>query len=313
MREGRGRERRVVAVTRVTRQIRRDMVGRFGRGRTALDVAGGATARAHAGMIETGAGEGGITLVAGIARGRGGDVAGRFSERVPLGVGTVVTGTALAGNDALGGGVGEGRSRERAARGVTGIAREIRRDVIGRFEGLGGSPLNVTGGAGARVDASVVECGAGERHKTRVAGVARGRGGDVTRCFAERVPLGERAIMTGAALAGHYALCRRMSEARRRERATRGVAGIARERRRNMVVRLGHARPARDMATGTTARSHADMSKACAHPGGGAMTGVAWCIGGNVVRRLALRDTAVMALTALVSYHAGVTEKGDTP
>jgi hypothetical protein len=55
------------------------------------------------------------------------------------------------------------------------------------------------------------------------------------------------------------------------------------------------------------------MHETRAHPGGGAMTGVAWCIGGNVVRRLALRDTAVMALTALVGYYAGVTEKGDTP
>ena len=122
MREGRGRERRVIAVTRVTRQIRRDMVGRFGRGRTALDVAGGATARAHAGMIETGAGEGGITLVAGIARGRGGDVTRCFAERVPLGVGTVVAGTALAGNNPLGRRMCEGRGCERATRGVAGIA-----------------------------------------------------------------------------------------------------------------------------------------------------------------------------------------------
>lgn len=291
------------------------MVTRLGHARTTLDVTGGTGTRTYAGMIETGAGEGGITLVAGIARGRGRDVTGRFAQRIPLSIGTVVAGAALTGDDALSCGVREGRGRERAPRRVTGIAREIRRDVVARL-GHARSSLDVTGRAGARVYASVIECGAadtGERHKTRVAGVARGRGGDVTGRLAERVPLSEGTIMTGAALAGHHALCRGMSEARRRERAARGVAGIARKRRRNVVVRLGHARPARDMATGTAAGCHADMHETRAHPGGGAMASVARCSGGSVVRRFALGDAAVMALTALVRYHTGVTEKGNVP
>jgi hypothetical protein len=43
------------------------------------------------------------------------------------------------------------------------------------------------------------------------------------------------------------------------------------------------------------------------------MASVARCSGGSVVRRFALGDAAVMALTALVRYHTGVTEKGNVP
>ena len=315
VREGRSREWRCVTMAGVARHIRRDMIGRLGRGRSALDVTGSASTRTYAGMVETGAGKGRITLVAGVARGRGRDVTGRLPERVPLSEGTVMTGVALTSDDALSRGVREGRGRERASRRVTSIARQIRRDVVARL-GHARTARNVTGRAGARVYASVIECGAadtGERHKTRVAGVARGRGRDVTGWFAERVPLSEGTVMTGAALASHHALCRGMSEARRRERAARGVAGIARERRRNVVVRLGHARPARNMALGAATRCHADMHETRAHPGGGAMASVARCRGGSVVRRFALGDVAVMALTALVGYHTGVTEKGNAP
>ena len=84
------------------------MVARFGHARPTLDVAGGASARAHAGMIKRRSGEACVTLMAGIARGRGGDVTGRFAQCVPLGIGTAVAGAALTGNDALRGGVGEG-------------------------------------------------------------------------------------------------------------------------------------------------------------------------------------------------------------
>lgn len=60
------------------------MVGRFAQARTASVVAGAAGARAHASVTERRASEGCVTLVAGIARGRGNDVAGRFAECVPL-------------------------------------------------------------------------------------------------------------------------------------------------------------------------------------------------------------------------------------
>ena len=311
MREHRGRERaRVMA--RVARQGCRDMVAGFGHARTALDVAGGASARADAGMIERRAGEGRITRVAGVARGGRRDMSGRFAERVPLGIGTVVAGTALTGNDALGGGMGEGRGRERAAGGVTGIARQSRRDMVARL-GHARTALDVAGCASARTDAGMVERRAGERSVTGMASVARGGRRDVTGRLAQCVPLGIGAAVTGTALTGDHTLGGRMCKSRRRERATGGVTGIARQIRRDMVARLGHARSALDVAGCAAARRHADMHETRAHPGGGAMTGVARCIGGSVVSRLALRDTAVMALTALVGYHAGVTEKGYTP
>ena len=67
------------------------------------------------------------------------------------------------------------------------------------------------------------------------------------------------------------------------------------------------------MALGATARCHADMGKVCAHPRGGTVTGVARLVGRRVIRRLALGDVVVMALSALVRYYAGMTEKDNTP
>ena len=67
------------------------------------------------------------------------------------------------------------------------------------------------------------------------------------------------------------------------------------------------------MALGTIARRHADMGKACAHPRGGTVTSVAGLVSRHVIRRLALDDVVVMALTALVRYYAGMTEKGNAP
>jgi len=98
------------------------MVARFGHARTALNVARGAGARAHAGVTERRADEACVTLVAGVARSRGGHVVRRFAQCIPLGIGTVVAGAALTGNDPLGGGMGEGRGRERSTRGMAGIA-----------------------------------------------------------------------------------------------------------------------------------------------------------------------------------------------
>src|SRR3989344_1281460 len=121
--------------------------------------------------------------MAGIAREVRRDMVRRLAERIPLGIRTVVARAALASSNSLCGGVGKSRGRERATRRMAGIAREVRRDMVCRFEGLGRSPLDVTGGAGARVHAGVIKRGAGgagESHETRVALIARGRGNDVT-------------------------------------------------------------------------------------------------------------------------------------
>ena len=60
-------------------------------------MTGRASARAHAGVTERRAGEGCITLVAGIARGRGGDVTGRLAQCIPLSIGAIVAVRALTG------------------------------------------------------------------------------------------------------------------------------------------------------------------------------------------------------------------------
>ena len=85
----------------------------------------------------------------------------RLAERIPLGVRTVVARAALASSNSLRGGVRKSRGRERTSRRVTGIARQVRRDVICRL-GRGGSPLNVAGGASARIHAGVTKRGAGD-------------------------------------------------------------------------------------------------------------------------------------------------------
>ena len=102
--ECRGCKRASHRVTGIARERCRDVISRLGRGRSALDVAGGARARVHTGVVErgaSGAGERHVTRVAGIARGRGGNVVRCFAERVPLGVRTAVTSAALTGQNSL--------------------------------------------------------------------------------------------------------------------------------------------------------------------------------------------------------------------
>jgi hypothetical protein len=112
VRECRSREcTRVMAS--IARGVCRNMVRRLGHAGAALDVTGGATSGGHAGMIKPGAGEGRVTrCVTRVARGRSGHVAGRFAERVPLSVGTIVAGAALTGYHTLRSGVRESRGRE---------------------------------------------------------------------------------------------------------------------------------------------------------------------------------------------------------
>ena len=55
------------------------------------------------------------------------------------------------------------------------------------------------------------------------------------------------------------------------------------------------------------------MGKAGAHPRGGPVTGVAGFAGDHVIRRLALGDVVVMALSALAGCYTGMTEAGNTP
>ena len=115
------------------------------------------------------------------------------------------------------------------------------------------------------------------------------------------------------ALTGHDALCSGVGESRSKERTSRRMAGVARKICRDMTGRLGSCWSALNMALSATARRDTDMGKACAHPRGGTVTGVAGLVGGHVIRRLALGDIAVMALSALARNYAGVTEKCDSP
>ena len=113
-----------------------------------------------------------------------------------------MAGQTLTSDHALGGGVCERRGCKSASHCVTGIAREGRRDVVRRFAS---GCYTMAGGASAGAHAGVIERGAGgagERHVTRVAGIARGRGGNVVRRFTEYVPLGVRTVVAGAALTG---------------------------------------------------------------------------------------------------------------
>ena len=84
-----------------------NVVGRLAQAGTTLVVAAGTGARADAGVAERGAGKTRVIFMTGVTGRRGGDMGRMFSQRIPLGVGTVVAGRALAGNHALGGGVTE--------------------------------------------------------------------------------------------------------------------------------------------------------------------------------------------------------------
>ena len=80
-------------------------------------------------------------------------------------------------------------------------------DVIIRF----GQPRPtrvVTGRAGPWRNAGVTKYPIGKGRVTRMTAVARGRGGDMTRWFAERVPGGVGAVMARRTLAGHDPLRR---------------------------------------------------------------------------------------------------------
>jgi hypothetical protein len=88
---------------------------------------------------------------------------------------------------------------------------------------------------------------------------------------------------------------------------------IAREGRRDVVGRLGHAGAARDVTGGAAAWRHGNMVKAHSHPCSGAMASIARLSSWRVVRRLALGDAVVMALTALVRYYADMTERSNIP
>ena len=112
--------------------------------------------------------------------------------------------------------------------------------------------------------------------------------------------------MAGRALTGDDALGRGVRESRCGERSPGRMTGIARLGCRNVVGRFAARRGT--MAAGASARHHAEMSKGRAHPRGGAMAGIARLIGGRVICRLARGHAVVMALPALMGYHANVSE-----
>jgi len=85
-----------------------NVVDRLAQAGTALVVTAGAGARADAGVAERGTGKTRVIFMTGIARRRGGDMVRRFAQRIPLGVGTVMTRGALTGDHALDGGVRKG-------------------------------------------------------------------------------------------------------------------------------------------------------------------------------------------------------------
>lgn len=239
---------------------------------------------------------------------------GWFAQRIPGGVGAVMTGAALSSDDALSCGVPECRDRKGAAGGMAGVAREAGRNMVRRL-GLARATLDVTGRATARRHAGVVKGGGGtgEADVTGVAGVAGGRGGDVAGVLTQRIRSGEGAVVAGGALAGDDALRGGVGKSRHGERTPRGVAGVASKVGRDVVRRLGQARSAKLMTGGAAARRDTEVIITGAHPGAGAMTGVAGRGGGGVVRRFAHGCLAVMALAALIGDNANVAESGDAP
>jgi len=73
--------------------------------------------------------------------------------------------------------------------------------------------LVVAGGTGTRGDPGVAECCTSETREILVTGITRSRGDDVISRFAQRVPLGVRPVVTGAALSGGDTLRRGVCEA----------------------------------------------------------------------------------------------------
>ena len=103
-----------------------------------------------------------------------------------------------------------------------------------------------------------------------------------------------------------------MREGRGHVRA-RVMTGIAREGRRDVVGRLGHAGAARDVTGGAAAWRHGNMVKAHSHPCSGAMASIARLSSWRVVRRFSHDDGAVMALRALMRNDTDVTEHHHVP
>ena len=120
--------------------------------------------------------------------------------------------------------------------------------------------------------------------------------------------------MASGALTGHDALHGRVGKFRRAERASCGVADIARKRGGNMVSRFETVRCSTlAMAAGATAGFDGDMGKARAGPSGGTVARVAGFGSGHVIRWFTFRDVAIVALAALMRGYARVTEKSNTP
>ena len=93
----------------------------------------------------------------------------------------------------------ESQCTERTSRRMTGVARKIGRDVIGRFEGAGGTTLNMTLRATARRHVDMGKTGAHPRGGT-VAGVTGLIGDHVIRWLA----LGGVVVMTLLTLVKRY-------------------------------------------------------------------------------------------------------------
>jgi len=85
-------------------------------------------------------------------------------------------------------------------------------DVVGRFA-QSRTALVVAGGTGTRGDGGVAERRTRETYEILVTGIARSRGDNVVRGFAQGVPLSVRPVVTGAALSGRDTLRRRVREA----------------------------------------------------------------------------------------------------
>jgi len=78
-------------------------------------------------------------------------------------------------------------------------------NVIGRLA-QAGTALVVAAGTSARADAGVAERGAGKTRVIFMTGIARRRGRDMVRRFAQRIPLGVGTVVAGRALTSDHAL-----------------------------------------------------------------------------------------------------------
>lgn len=209
------------------------MVVRLGHARPALCMTGCATARTDARVTEGSASKAGVILVAAVAGSGGGDMRRCFAERIPLCIRTVMTGSALARDDALRGRMSEGGSAEGAGV-MAGIARQGRGDMIARL-GHARTTLRMAAGASAWADTRVAKGGARETCVILMTGIAGGCRRYVVRGFAQGIPLRVGTVMASSALTGHYALRAGMRERGSGKAAARGMANIARKSGGQMV------------------------------------------------------------------------------